>query len=277
MRKLKIANIQMKVSKDKKDSMQTVRKYLDEIKDQNVDLVILPEMFNCPYETKKFPIYAEEAGGETYTKCASLAKEYGIYLAAGSIPEIEDGKVHNTAFVFNKNGEQIARHRKAHLFDVSVQGGVNFKESETLTPGKDIVVFETEFCKMGLCVCFDFRFPELIRLMADQGAELIIVPAAFNMTTGPAHWEILFRARAMDNQVFATGTAPARDLESSYTSWGHSILVDPWGRIIEQMDEKEGYMINEIDLDEVAKIRGEIPLMNNRRHDMYQLKATESK
>ena len=273
MSALKVANIQMKVSVKKDENLLIVDKYLNAITKENIDLAILPEMFNCPYQTPNFPIYAEEEGGATWKACSDLAKKYNIYLVAGSIPENDEkGNVYNTSYVFDRQGEQIAKHRKTHLFDIDVQGGQSFRESDTLTPGNQISVFETEFGVMGLCVCYDFRFPELSRLMVEKGAKVIVVPAAFNMTTGPAHWEILFRTRALDNQVFTIGTAPARDPESGYTSWGHSMVVGPWGNIINQMDEKEGYIISELDLSLVDKVRKELPLLAHRRHDMYELK-----
>ena len=161
----------------------------------------------------------------------ALARERGIWLIGGSIPELEDGNVYNTSFVYAPDGSCAARHRKTHLFDIDVAGGQRFMESETLTPGSDITTFETPWGTMGLCICFDFRFEELARLMTLRGARVLFVPAAFNMTTGPAHWELLFRQRAVDNQVFTVGTSPARDESASYHAWGHSIVCDPWGSI----------------------------------------------
>ena len=187
----------------------------------------------------------------------------------------KDGRVYNTSYVFDRQGKQIGKHRKAHLFDIDIKGGQYFKESDTLTSGNQVTVFETEFGMVGLCICYDFRFPELSRLMVEKGAKLIVVPGAFNMTTGPLHWEILFRLRAVDNQVFTIGAAPARDPESGYTSWGNSLVVSPWGNIIKQMDEKEGYIISEVDLGLVDKARKELPLLAHRRHDMYRLEELE--
>ncbi len=273
---MKVANIQMKVSDNKEDNFNTVEKYLDETKNEKVDLVVLPEMFNCPYQTHNFPIYAEEEGESSWQACSSLAKKYNIYLVAGSMPEKDkDGRVYNTSYVFDRQGNQIGKHRKAHLFDIDIKGGQYFKESDTLTPGNQVTVFDTEFGKVGLCICYDFRFPELSRLMVEKGAKIIVVPGAFNMSTGPLHWEILFRLRAVDNQVFTIGAAPARDPESGYTSWGHSIVVSPWGDIINEMDEKEGYIISELDLSLVEKARKELPLLAHRRHDMYRLEELE--
>ena len=134
-----------------------------------------------------------------------------------------------------------------------------------------MTVFDTEFGKMGLCICYDFRFPELARLMVDKGAQVIIVPAAFNMTTGPPHWELMFRQRAVDNQVYTIGAAPARDLNAGYHSWGHSIAVDPWGKVLMEMDEKLAVKVVELELDEVKKVREQLPLLKHRRGDIYAL------
>lgn len=272
MNKIKVAMLQSHVFAEKEENLKALRRKLEELVPEKPDLVTLPEMFDCPYQNSCFPVYAEPEGGPVWQALSAMAKEFGIYLSAGSVPEKDEaGHIYNTAYVFDRQGRQIARHRKMHLFDIEVEGGQSFKESDTLTAGDQVTVFDTEFGKMGLCICFDFRFPELARLMVLEGAEIIVVPAAFNMTTGPAHWEILFRTRAMDNQVFTLGTAPARDASSGYTSWGHTIAVSPWGDILGQLKEKEGCMIQILDLDRVRKVRQEIPLLKNRRTDIYLL------
>ena len=248
------------------------QKFLSSPELQGIDLAVLPEMFCCPYENKYFPEYAEAEGGDTWEKCSRLAAERGIYLVAGSMPERDAaGHIYNTSYVFDRNGHQIGKHRKMHLFDIDVKGGQYFKESDTLTPGDQVTVFDTEFGKMGVCICYDFRFPELARLMVDQGAEVIIVPAAFNMTTGPLHWELMFRQRAVDNQVYTLGAAPARDLNAGYHSWGHSIAVDPWGKVLMEMEEKPDVKVAELDLEEVKKVREQLPLLKHRRGDIYEL------
>ena len=273
MRTLKAALLQTRVSEDKEENLRMVREKLADLRGEKPDLVTLPEMFNCPYQTDLFPAYAEPEGGRCWQALSQMAKEEQIYLAAGSIPETDEkGKVYNTAYVFDREGRQIAKHRKMHLFDINVTGGQYFKESDTLTAGDQVTVFDTEFGKIGLCICFDIRFPELSRLMAQEGARIILIPGAFNMTTGPAHWELSFRARALDNQVYLLGTAPARDPQSSYTSWGHSIVVGPWGDVQGQLDEKEGVLIRELNLDEIDRIRRDLPLLESRRLDLYQLK-----
>lgn len=273
MSQISIASLQVKVHEDKRQNLTQLRKILKSQELKGVDFVALPEMFNCPYRTCDFPVYAEEEGGECWQECSRLAARHQVYLSAGSMPERDrEGRIYNTAYVFDREGRQIAKHRKAHLFDIHVTGGQSFRESDTLTAGDTTTVFDTEFCRMGLCVCYDFRFPDPVRIMAREGAEVIIVPAAFNMTTGPAHWETMFRQRAVDNQVYTVGTAPARDLSASYISWGHSIIVSPWGSVVMEMGEKSEMRVTRIDLDEVRRVREELPLLAHQRQDLYEIK-----
>lgn len=272
MEKIKIAAIQMPTVADKMENVRTVKTYLEKIKDENPDFVILPEMFCCPYQTENFPIYAEKEGGPVWQQLSGYAKQYGIYLIGGSMPEKDaEGNVYNTSYIFDREGKQIGKHRKVHLFDIDVKGGQTFKESDTLTAGDSDTVFDTEFGKIGVMLCFDIRFPELSRMMVNDGAKVIFVPAAFNMTTGPAHWELSFRTRALDNQIYMVGCAPARDVSAGYISWGHSIVTDPWGRVIDMLDEKKGILLAELDMDYEEQIREELPLLKSRRKDMYKL------
>lgn len=272
MEKIKIAAIQMPTVADKMENVRTVKIYLEKIKDENPDFVILPEMFCCPYQTENFPIYAEKEGGPVWQQLSGYAKQYGIYLIGGSMPEKDaEGNVYNTSYIFDREGKQIGKHRKVHLFDIDVKGGQTFKESDTLTAGDSDTVFDTEFGKIGVMLCFDIRFPELSRMMVNDGAKVIFVPAAFNMTTGPAHWELSFRTRALDNQIYMVGCAPARDVSAGYISWGHSIVTDPWGRVIDMLDEKKGILLAELDMDYEEQVREELPLLKSRRKDIYQL------
>ncbi len=272
MEKIKIAAIQMSTVADKMENVRTVKTYLEKIKDENPDFVILPEMFCCPYQTENFPIYAEKEGGPVWQQLSGYAKQYGIYLIGGSMPEKDaEGNVYNTSYIFDREGKQIGKHRKVHLFDINVKGGQTFKESDTLTAGDSDTVFDTEFGKIGVMLCFDIRFPELSRMMVNDGAKVIFVPAAFNMTTGPAHWELSFRTRALDNQIYMVGCAPARDVSAGYISWGHSIVTDPWGRVTGMLDENEGILLAELDMDYEEQVREELPLLKSRRKDIYQL------
>ena len=272
MEKIKIAAIQMPTVADKMENVRTVKAYLEKIWDENPDFVILPEMFCCPYQTENFPIYAEKEGGPVWQQLSAYAKQYGVYLIGGSMPEKDaEGNVYNTCYVFDREGKQIGKHRKVHLFDIDIKGGQTFKESDTLTAGDSDTVFDTEFGKMGVMLCFDIRFPELSRMMVNDGARIVFVPAAFNMTTGPAHWELSFRTRALDNQIYMVGCAPARDVSVGYISWGHSIVTDPWGRVTGMLDENEGILLAELDMDYEEQVREELPLLKSRRKDIYQL------
>ena len=227
---MRIALIQMMVAENKQENIRRACAKIREA--QGIDLAVLPEMFCCPYDNARFRAYGEPDGGEAQTALSALAAELGIYLVGGSLPELDGDRVYNTCYVFGRHGERLAKHRKAHLFDIDIPGGQRFMESETLSPGRAVTTFETEFGTMGVCICFDLRFEELARCMCLRGARCIFVPAAFNGTTGPAHWELLFRQRAVDNQCFTIGVSPARDERASYVAYGNSIAADPWGNVL---------------------------------------------
>ena len=275
MTTVKAALIQMRVSGDKEADLKTATQYITQCAQQGAQIVTLPEMFCCPYQTTCFPQYAEREGGMIWQRLAEAAQKNQVYLVGGSMPEIDaDGRIYNTNFTFDRNGQMIGKHRKMHLFDIDVSGGQRFKESDTLSPGSQVTVVSTEFGAVGVAICYDLRFPELARLMALAGAQILIYPGAFNMTTGPAHWEILFRTRALDNQVFLLGCSPARDKSASYISYGHSIAVSPWGEVMDQLGAGEGLLFAEMDLEKVAQVRRELPLLQHRRTDLYVLKET---
>lgn len=271
MSKLKIGLIQMKVCDNKEQNLMKASQLVSKISIEMPDIVILPEMFSCPYASCNFPFYAEDENGKSFNFLSNISKTNNIYLVAGSIPEKEGNKIYNTSYVFNRQGEKIGKHRKMHLFDIDIKNKQKFKESDTLSAGNEVTVFDTEFGKIGLCICYDFRFPELSRLMVDKGAKAIIVPASFNMTTGPAHWHIMFKSRAIDNQVFTIGCSPARDYNSSYISYGHSLIVSPFGEVLTELKEEENLITYTIDLSYVDKVREELPLLYHRRKDLYEL------
>lgn len=268
---MKIATVQSKVNEDKYKNIDNLAEIFASGKAEGADFVVLPEMWNCPYIAKKFPEYAEPETGDTVLAMSTLARKHNVYLVGGSIPEIDnDGKVYNTCYVFNRKGEIIGKHRKVHLFDVNF-GLIKFHESDTLTAGNRFDTIDTEFGKIGVNICFDVRFPEGMRLQVLEGANIIFLPAAFMMNTGKAHWDINLRMRAIENQVFFVADAPARDKSIGYEAWGHSYVVDPWGSVITDMGEDEGVAITEIDLDQIQKVRAELPLITARREDVYTL------
>lgn len=268
---LRIAQAQMPVYNDWKDTDRAMKKAAQKAEKAGAHFLALPEMFCCPYDTKYFSEYAQEEGGPVWQACSSLARSYHLYLSAGSVPEICNDRIYNTAYVFDPLGNQIAKHRKMHLFDINVKGGQKFTESSVLSAGSSVTTFDTSFCTMGLAICYDIRFPELFRLMALSGAEVIFVPASFNLTTGPAHWELLYRSQALNCQSYIIGTAPARDMSATYKSWGHSLISGPWGDLISIMGIGEEFKITEIDLNEPARIRQQIPSLKHRRTDVYTL------
>ncbi|PWB86745.1 2-oxoglutaramate amidase [Methanobrevibacter woesei] len=276
MNTIKIALCQMKVIDNKEENLKKAISMIKTASKMDANLIILPEMFNCPYENEKFIEYSEEAENSyTLNLISKIASEEKKYILAGSIPEKEttstSEKIYNTSFMFNPKGKIIAKHRKMHLFDIDVKGKIYFKESDTLNAGNQITIAETSFGKIGIGICYDIRFPELARLMALEGADILCYPGAFNLTTGPAHWEMLFKARACDNQVFTIGVAPALDKNANYNSYGHSLIVNPWGEIISSASFEEELIIAEIDLNEIKKVREELPLLKNRRKDIYNL------
>jgi len=259
---MKIAQIQLKVTEDKDENIRQLAGIMDQLDSGTPDLIALGEMFCCPYGAADIAGYAEPEGGRMWTELSGLARKHGVWLSAGSVPECDDeGHVFNTAYVFDRNGKMAAKHRKVHMFDVDIPGGKSFRESDTFTPGDRITVFHTEFGPVGLCVCFDIRFPEMARKMAEEGVFLILVPANFTRKTGEDHWELLFRARAVDNQCFYAGISTAFDEDAPYHSYGHSILTSPWGEVIAQAGDAPAVLVNEIDPALCASIRARLPVL----------------
>nr|WP_207719001.1 carbon-nitrogen hydrolase family protein [Peptostreptococcus russellii] len=270
--KYKLAVVQMKVTDNKKENISKAKDMIREAAQKGANLVILPEIFNSPYNNSSFPVYAEEFPGETSLEMMKIAKECSIVLVAGSIPEKEGDSIFNTCYVYNESGEVIGRHRKIHLFDINIKGGQYFKESDVLTAGKDFTVVDTKFGKIGIAICYDVRFPEYFRILSEMGAELVALPAAFNMTTGPAHWEISLRMRAVDNQIYMAAASPARDESQSYVSYANSMIVDPWGKVLENADTDEKIIYSDIYRKRVYEIREQLPLLKHLRKDLYKLK-----
>ena len=269
---MRVALIQMMVTADKQQNIQAACGKIREAASKGADFAVLPEMFCCPYDNRCFAAYGEPEGGEAQAALSALAAELGIYLVGGSLPELAEGRIYNTSYVYGPDGCQIARHRKAHLFDIDVAGGQRFRESDTLSPGNAITTFETAFGTMGLCICFDLRFEELARCMCLRGARVLFVPAAFNMTTGPAHWELLFRQRAVDNQCFAVGVSPARDRNATYVAYGSSIAVDPWGTVLCRAGAEEATLYADLDMERLAAVRAQLPILSARRTDLYEVR-----
>lgn len=267
---IKIAVCQIRTELEQDMTLAKAEKMVAEAAAKGAEIVALPEMFNCPYSKKYFRPMAALGHEKTVNAMSRWAKENNIILIGGSIPETEGENIYNTAFVFDQQGNIIAKHRKAHLFDVDLPG-MRFKESETFTPGNEITVFDTSYGKMGVAVCFDVRFAEMFRVMANRGAKIIFLPAQFNMTTGPAHWDLQLRCRAVDNEVFFVAAAAARYEGFDYECWGHSMVIDPYGTVLSAADEKEQIIYADIDLDRVDQVRAQLPTFLHLREDLYDV------
>ncbi|XP_026702728.1 omega-amidase NIT2, partial [Athene cunicularia] len=265
----RLALIQLHVSAVKSENLQRACGLVREASAKGAKVVALPECFNSPYGTQYFKEYAEKIPGESTQKLSEVAKECSIYLIGGSIPEEDDGKLYNTCAVFGPDGAILAKHRKVHLFDINIPGKIQFKESETLSPGNSFSMFDTPYCKVGLGICYDLRFAEMAQVYGQKGCHLLIYPGAFNLTTGPAHWELLQRGRALDNQVYVATISPARDEKASYVAWGHSTVVNPWGEVIAKAGAEETVIYTDIDLQKLAEIRRQIPILSQKRCDLY--------
>ena len=273
MRSVKAALVQMRVTEDKERNLRSAADAVRRAADAGAQVVCLPEMFVCPYERHAFLAAREARGGRIWSALAQMAAESRVVLIGGSFPEAAEGRLYNTCFVFDAAGRQIARHRKVHLFDIDIAGGQRFRESDTFSPGADLTVFDTPLGRFGVVICFDIRFPELMQLMALYGAEAVFVPASFNMTTGPVHWQLLFRARALDAQIFLLGCSAARDARSRYVAYGHSLAISPWGTVLAELGAQPETLLVTLDLDEALRTRAQIPVMAGaRRTDLYELR-----
>lgn len=280
-RNLKVALVQLKAGLDKAANLQKVTSYIEKAAEKSPDVVMLPECFNSPYAVDKFREYAESIPGQTTDLLSDLAQKHSLFIVGGSIPELAGDHVYNTLVTFDPQGRIIAKHRKAHLFDIEIPGSITFKESVTLSPGDKATVFGLgDFGRVGLGICYDIRFPELALAASrpPHNAFAMFYPGAFNTTTGPLHWHLLARARAVDNQVFVVLCSPARDVGGSgYQAYGHSLVVDPSGKIVAEAGEAEEILFAELDKELLDKARSGIPVHSQRRYDIYDNVAETAK
>ncbi|HEX5956456.1 MAG TPA: carbon-nitrogen hydrolase family protein [Solirubrobacterales bacterium] len=269
---MRVAAVQLNSTNDKDRNLETARRLVREAAAAGAELVALPEKWNLLAPPAELEAGAEELDGGVSTEAArGWAREHGIHVLAGSIGERVAGaeRLFNTSALIDPSGGLIALYRKIHMFDVEV-GGVTYRESEAEQPGDEIVTAAAGAVEVGLTVCYDLRFPELYRILAVRGARLITVPSAFTLATGRDHWEVLLRARAIENQAFVLAPNQVGEAPPHYVSYGRSMIVDPWGVVLAQAADREGVIVADLDLERQTAIRESLPSLANRRPEAYR-------
>ncbi|MQA23981.1 MAG: carbon-nitrogen hydrolase family protein [Micromonosporaceae bacterium] len=263
---MRIAVCQLNSREDRDANLATARRLLQHAADQGAELAMLPEYVDYlgPAAGESKP---EPMDGELGQFFAHAARSLGIWVHAGSFHEIgpEPERTYNTSLVFDPQGERRAVYRKIHMYDVEIPGRVSYHESRQVAPGTETVVADLGGVGLGLSICYDLRFPELYRRLADADAKLLAVPSAFMSHTGRDHWEVLLRARAIENQCYVLAAAQIGDHEPKRTCYGRSMVVDPWGTVLAQAPDTVGVTVADLDLDRLATIRAELPSLANRR------------
>jgi predicted amidohydrolase len=269
---LRVACVQLCAQGDKAANVETAERLVARAAATGADVVVLPEKWNAWGSPDTIREAAEPIdGGETVEAMRGWARRHGITLVGGSITEHRDGhaKLSNTCLVFDPDGELIAVYRKIHLFDVEV-GDREYRESETEEPGDEIVACDAEGWRVGLTTCYDLRFPELYRILALEGSELVTVPAAFTLFTGRDHWELLVRARAVENQLYVAAANQWGTHLPGLASHGRSAIVDPWGVVLAMAPDEDTVIAAEIDKARMARVRESLPSLANRRPAAYR-------
>jgi predicted amidohydrolase len=272
---IRVACVQMTSRADKAANLATANRLLARAASMGVDLVVLPEKWNAIGDVDVLHAAAEPLEqGESVQAMAGWARQYGVTLIGGSITERRDGreKLSNTSLVFDPEGNVVATYRKIHLFDVEV-GGVAYLESEAEEPGDEPVVADVEGWRIGLSVCYDVRFPELYRILALEGAQLLTVPAHFTTPTGKDHWHVLLRARAIENQAYVAAAAQIGETLPGKPAYGRSLVADPWGTVVAQAPDVETVITAELDRARLMDIRAKLPSLANRQPDAYKWPA----
>jgi deaminated glutathione amidase len=264
------AAIQMSSTPDKDENKEAAEALIRQAVDAEADLVALPELWSCHGLDTVYRENAEPVPGPTTEFMGDLARELGVYLLGGSILEGEPGseRLSNTSTFFDPSGEMTAVYRKIHLFDVKAPDR-EYLESAHIAPGDEVVTAKAGPATLGLSVCYDVRFPELYRLLALRGAEILAVPAAFTLQTGKDHWELLLRARAVENQAFVIAPAQWGQKADGRRTYGRSMIVDPWGTVLATCPDRDGYALATLDLDYLDRFRAEFPALANRRPEAY--------
>jgi len=257
----------MTSSADKSENLATARRLILQGAERGASLIALPELFNCLAQPETIVSQAEPIPGPTSRAICELAARCQVTLVAGSIAErCETNEVYNTSLLFGPDGMLLARYRKLHLFDIDLPGSVTFRESDFLASGDRLAVTETKLGRLGQATCYDLRFPELFRRLVDLGAELLVIPSAFTLATGRDHWEVLLRARAIENQVFVIAPNQYGHHGANLHTYGRSMIIDPWGTVLATAPDGEVLITAELDFDRLAQIRRRLPCLTHRRN-----------
>jgi predicted amidohydrolase len=273
---LRVACVQLNARGVKADNLEKAEKLVARAAATGADLVVLPEKWNAWGSADVIRAAAEPVeSGETFEAMSGWARQLGITLVGGSVTESRQGreKLSNTCAVFDPDGELVALYRKIHLFDVEV-GGQIYRESENEEPGDEVVLCDGEGWRLGLTVCYDLRFPELYRILALEGAELVTLPAAFTLFTGKDHWELLVRARAVENQVYVAAANQWGTHSPGKASFGRSMIVDPWGIPLAIATDEDTVIAGELDRTRLLRVRQDLPSLANRQPSAYRWPAS---
>jgi predicted amidohydrolase len=266
---LRAAVVQLNSATDKARNLGTAERLVRAAAADGAGLVALPEKWNLLAAGEELVAGAEALDGPSLTAARGWARELGIHLLAGSIAERRpEGKAFNTSVLIGPNGEDLATYRKIHMFDVDA-GGVAYRESAHEEPGDEIVTAPLAGTIVGLSVCYDLRFPELFRILAVRGARILNVPSAFTLATGRDHWEVLLRARAIENQAFVVAPNQVGEAPPHFDSNGRSMIVDPWGVVLATAPDEECFVAAELDLSAQERVRQSLPSLANRRPRAY--------
>lgn len=267
---MRVAAIQLNSNGDKERNLAAAERLVSAAADDGAEFVALPEKWNLLAGGEELIAGAEPLDGPTLTAARGWARDRGIHLLAGSVSERggEGEKASNTSVLIGPDGEDLAVYRKIHMFDVDA-GGVSYRESAHERPGAEPVVAPVGDLTLGMTVCYDLRFPELFRILALRGARLIAVPSAFTLATGRDHWEVLLRARAIEDQVFVIAPNQVGEAPPHFSSFGHSMIVDPWGMVLATAPEGEGFAAADLDFGEQDRVRESLPSLSNRQPGAY--------
>ena len=268
---MRAAAIQLNSTADVDRNIESAERLVRAAAGAGAELIVLPEKWSLLAAGEVMAELAEPLEGRVIESARSWARELEVHLLAGSVPERVPGRelLSNTSVMIDPDGRIAAVYRKIHMFDVDV-GGVSYRESEFEQAGEEIVLARAGEIEVGLTVCYDLRFPELFRILALSGAQAITVPSAFTATTGRDHWEVLLRARAIENQLYVIAANQFGEAPPHYESWGHSMLIDPWGRVLDVVEAGEGHAIGELALGELDDVRERVPSLANRRAGAYR-------